>query len=58
MYIYICIYIYIYICINLLAWTCPLNGQIENGIVSCVGRVVYPDWVTGSSKHDQVNMIK
>ena len=56
-YMYIYIYIYIYRERNLdfsgLAWTCPLNGQIERGIDRCVGRVVYPDWATGSS-----NMIK
>ena len=34
-------YIYIYI----LAWTCPLNGQIEGGIDRCVGRDVFPDWL-------------
>ena len=30
--------------LNVQAWTCPLNGQIEGGIDRCVGRVVYPDW--------------
>ena len=28
-----------------LAWTCPLNGQIEGGIDRCVGRDVFPDWL-------------
>ena len=37
------------IILEILAWTCPLNGQIESGIDRCVGRVVYPDCVTGSS---------
>ena len=37
------------IIIDRLEWTCPLNGQIESGIDRCVGRVVYPDYVTGSS---------
>ena len=34
-----------YIDINILAWTCPLNGQIEGGIDRCVGRDVFPDWL-------------
>ena len=34
--------------INRLAWTCPLNGQIECGIDRYVGRIVYPDWYVES----------
>ena len=48
------IYIYTYI---LLAWTCPVNGQIEIGMDDCVGMTANPDWVTGSrntiGQHDQ-----
>ena len=34
--------------INRLAWTCPLNGQIECGFDRYVGRIVFPDWYVES----------
>ena len=44
-YIYIYLFLLFYICIYIyiLAWTCPVNGQIGSGIDRCVVRIVYPD---------------